>query len=140
MGHITDEAGRLCCDSCGQAGGVRRRRCPVGYCPSDALCATCYATFRSSGGWASAHAECPRRSAEYHAELAARAAAPEQWARTAWGDWAANVPTGMVKVVTYANTVVFIPKGEYEPSKPLPAQYVAAAVAYDGITTKQVVL
>jgi hypothetical protein len=31
----------LCCDVCGTAGGVRKIRCPYGYCPATALCARC---------------------------------------------------------------------------------------------------
>lgn len=31
----------LCCDHCGHAGGVRKMRCPFGYCPSVAFCAEC---------------------------------------------------------------------------------------------------
>lgn len=32
---------RLCCDRCDHAGGVRRIRCPHGYCQSTALCEAC---------------------------------------------------------------------------------------------------
>lgn len=32
------QAGRLCCDICGKAGGVRKLRCPHGYCPAVACC------------------------------------------------------------------------------------------------------
>lgn len=32
----------LVCDGCGRAGGVRRRRCPFGYCCSPALCRECH--------------------------------------------------------------------------------------------------
>lgn len=141
MGYSTDERGRLCCDACGDT-PARKRRCPVGYCQAAALCADCNARFRANGKWAEAHAECPRLSAEYHAQLAAEAAAPHAWARTAWGDWAADVPTGMVKVLTHANTVTFIPKAEYDPSKQLPPQYVMAATPAtpEQPVTKQVVL
>ena len=38
MGYCTDQHGRLCCDFCGQSGGVKRRRCPFGYCQSVACC------------------------------------------------------------------------------------------------------
>jgi len=33
--------GRLCCDACGNAGGVRKVRCPFGYCQATALCPAC---------------------------------------------------------------------------------------------------
>lgn len=32
---------RLCCDSCGLSGGVRKIRCPFGGCPPVARCANC---------------------------------------------------------------------------------------------------
>lgn len=32
------------CDSCGRPGGVRRRRCPFGYCPPPAFCNGCHKT------------------------------------------------------------------------------------------------
>lgn len=42
MGYSFDRAtGQLCCDACGDHGGVRKRKCPFGYCPADALCAAC---------------------------------------------------------------------------------------------------
>jgi hypothetical protein len=33
--------GRLCCDLCGNAGGVRKIRCPFGYCQATAACPAC---------------------------------------------------------------------------------------------------
>lgn len=36
-------SGKLCCDSCGKSGGVRKKNCPFGWCPADALCAECRA-------------------------------------------------------------------------------------------------
>ena len=41
MGYSYTSSGLLCCDNCGASGGVRKRRCPFGYCPSAALCADC---------------------------------------------------------------------------------------------------
>ncbi len=41
MGYSTDSSGRLCCDSCGVSGGVRKIRCPWNYCPRIALCKNC---------------------------------------------------------------------------------------------------
>lgn len=32
----------LCCDICGKSGGVRRRKCPFGYCQAVAACSECY--------------------------------------------------------------------------------------------------
>jgi hypothetical protein len=35
------KCGRLCCDLCGNAGGVRKVRCPFGYCQAIAACPAC---------------------------------------------------------------------------------------------------
>ena len=32
---------QLCCDVCGNPGGVRKHRCPFGWCPAIALCPKC---------------------------------------------------------------------------------------------------
>ena len=41
MGYSYTMSGLLCCDNCGASGGVRKRRCPFGYCPAAALCVAC---------------------------------------------------------------------------------------------------
>lgn len=33
--------GKLCCDVCSRSGGVRKYRCPFGYCQATALCPDC---------------------------------------------------------------------------------------------------
>ena len=38
-------SGALCCDSCGTSGGVRKIKCPHGWCPSRAMCAACRAKY-----------------------------------------------------------------------------------------------
>lgn len=106
----------LACDACGHVGGVRRRPCPVGYCPSFHGCAACYAKYRQDGTWAKAHAECPRQHAEYVAAEASKRAEPELWPRSASGDWKPGVPKGMVEVVTRAGTVVLVAKDAYQPN------------------------
>jgi len=35
-------SGHLVCDVCGHAGGVRKRRCPYGYCKPTAICPACW--------------------------------------------------------------------------------------------------
>lgn len=112
MGYVTDAKGRLVCDACGNT-GARKRPCPVRYCPANALCALCNAAVRADGRWAKAHADCPRLSAEYHAQKAREAAEPHYYPASAWGDWADDVPTGMVKVLTRADTVVYMPTEVY---------------------------
>ena len=37
----------LSCQQCFHVGGVRKRPCPVGYCPDAALCPVCYARERT---------------------------------------------------------------------------------------------
>ncbi len=59
MGYIYEHrTNRLCCDCCGQAGGVRKRRCPHGYCPAAALCAKCLKLVKGDGRWNAAHVNC----------------------------------------------------------------------------------
>lgn len=41
MGYSYDGQGRLCCDICDRSGGVRKHRCPFGWCQSLALCPAC---------------------------------------------------------------------------------------------------
>lgn len=42
MGYSYDQFRRLSCDRCGRVGGgVKKRRCPWGYCPPPALCNDC---------------------------------------------------------------------------------------------------
>lgn len=50
MGYCTDHRGRLCCDFCGNAGGVRRVPCPFGYCPPVCACASCKKEHKSKLG------------------------------------------------------------------------------------------
>lgn len=79
MGYCTDNQGRLCCDICGRAGGVRRVRCPFGYCPSCAACPECRKTHKQkfsaanhrAHGCEAKHNECVRRDEERAALLRA---------------------------------------------------------------------
>ena len=41
MGYCYDADGKLCCDVCSESGGVRKHRCPFGYCQPIALCPKC---------------------------------------------------------------------------------------------------
>jgi len=41
MGNSYDSWGKLCCNVCGQSGGVRKHKCPFGWCPPIALCPKC---------------------------------------------------------------------------------------------------
>jgi hypothetical protein len=124
MGTSTRWNGRtwaLDCAECGRTGEVRRRPCPVTtargvhYCPAAQLCGPCYAAERADGRWSAAHAGCAAGARRSDREDAERTAHPADWARSARGDWADGVPAGMVEVVTYAGTVVIVPKSTYRP-------------------------
>ena len=67
MGYCYDSKNRLCCDVCGTAGGVRKIKCPVGYCQSIATCqsATCKAKVKALD-----HSDCHKQVARHKAELA----------------------------------------------------------------------
>ncbi len=41
MGYCYDSGGLLCCDVCSNSGGVRKHRCPFGWCQAIALCSHC---------------------------------------------------------------------------------------------------
>lgn len=59
MGYTYEHrTNRLCCDKCGNAGGVRKRACPCGYCPATALCQECNKEVRVSGAWKEWHKNC----------------------------------------------------------------------------------
>lgn len=65
----------LCCDSCGAAGGVRRRKCEYGWCPATALCPKCRADKTLiSKLTASCDEHCKPAAEEYAAERAKVAA------------------------------------------------------------------
>lgn len=118
----------LDCGECGRGGGVRKRRCPAGYCPSCQLCSECFKVVKADGRWAEWHKDCARYSAEYHAREAAKDAEPEWWARSAFGDWDDQTPTGMVRVITRAGTQVFVKKDDYRGgNEKLPAYAVIGA-------------
>lgn len=64
---------KLACDICGVANKVRKRKCPVGYCPSNALCPSCYAKNKSKFTIAH-HADCVAGMARQRAKDAHEAA------------------------------------------------------------------
>ena len=41
MGYSYTLSNKLCCDICGKSGGVRKYKCPFGWCPPSALCPIC---------------------------------------------------------------------------------------------------
>lgn len=54
MGFIY-EGRKLVCDVC-NAAGARKRKCPFGYCPSLAVCKTCWSGERfAKGAWKASH-------------------------------------------------------------------------------------
>jgi hypothetical protein len=59
----------LCCDACPTSGGVRKVKCPFGYCPASALCAECRKKHKDKLG-KKHHRErgCEKNHLEYVAE------------------------------------------------------------------------
>lgn len=130
--------GRLCCDRCGNAGGVRKRTCPykmlgsthrsvdgrrhaLPYCYPTALCSPCLTEI---GGSKVLHADCRGRAAERQAEADAEQArldAGELLVGSAFGDWHDRVPTGMVGVLFFGENGdqvdVLVPDHRYHPGK-----------------------
>ena len=113
----------LDCGQCGIADGtVRKRPCPfttddgLPYCPASQLCPRCYRAAKDNGDWARWHADCPEGVRRSNEERRQRRDEPHLFARAAWGDWHESVPAGQVKVLTHADTVVFLPKEQYKPS------------------------
>ena len=100
----------LCCDSCGNTGGVRKRTCRfkvsyhdgmvLPYCYPPALCSPCFA---KRGGGKGIHGEdCKNGAAASQAEQdakAAKLAAGDKQVMAAWGTWFADVPEGMSLVL-----------------------------------------
>ncbi|ANA86334.1 hypothetical protein SEA_LOZINAK_178 [Gordonia phage Lozinak] len=114
MGYSTDTRGRLCCDSCGQSGGVRKRKCKykvtadnqrsanrhvLHYCYPPALCQACY---RKEGGINGVHGEsCRDGAASSQAEYDRKQElldAGKHMVVAAYGSWQDSVPEGMVGV------------------------------------------
>lgn len=60
------KSNKLCCDCCGTE-GARKRKCPCGYCPAAALCATCNKVVRGDGRWTHAHQHCQKNSDDFKA-------------------------------------------------------------------------
>lgn len=102
MGYLYSRSGGLVCDSCGDSKGVRKRKCPhtvsgLPYCSPPALCSDCY---KQEGG-IRIHDKCKEPAAASQREddeIAAQLAAGAFQRSTAWGDWRANVPEGLVGV------------------------------------------
>ena len=69
MGYCRDNQGRLCCDICGQSGGVRKHRCPYGYCQAYAICPNCWNNPTKRQAWKDMHVknECKRLHEEFDA-------------------------------------------------------------------------
>lgn len=130
MGYTIDNRGRLCCDHCGQAGGVRRRTCPykvltdssraprtlLAYCKAPALCGPC---LKDLGGMTGIHKGCAAEAESSQAEfdaIEARLEAGGSYVQAAWGR-ATGVPAGMAGVVfsgRTGKTWVLVPEGDYD--------------------------
>jgi hypothetical protein len=106
------------CWQCGHAGGVRRHRCPAGWCPPTQLCRACKSEAVADGRWKAAHVDCRASSDDYTAREAAKDASPHDYPRSAWGRW--HTATNDVLVLTRAGTWVLVPHDDYEAGGCLP--------------------
>lgn len=147
MGYCTDGRGRLVCDSCGNVGHVRKRKCiykvlgdslrslqriEMHYCYPPALCPGCY---RSRGGARGVHGDqCRDGAARFQAEHDAtqkRLDAGEWCVVSASGDWRKDVPAGMVEVTFWTaggpasgERRICVPADDYDPrGKPWLSDY-----------------
>lgn len=101
MGYCYTADGKLCCDVCDHSGGVRKFRCPFGYCQAVALCPKCkhehpeYVTkaFHRKQGCEKNHNEFARQEAE-RASLIERG----QFVRTS-ALWHPQRPGDNIKVI-----------------------------------------
>jgi hypothetical protein len=128
MGYCYSQAGRLCCDACGNDSGVRKRTCPykvhysdgtgsLPYCSPSALCATCYTKYKDT-----LHTGHKEGAAKRTAEEAARGAklqAGDLEVKSAWGSWCPTVPTGFTGVFfanpfTKDETYRLLPSADYK--------------------------
>jgi hypothetical protein len=125
----------LCCDNCGNP-GARKRPCPykvipstfkqggiqrrasLPYCPAPALCETCWKKY---GPGSTLHARCRVGARASQAKYDAQQAKLDSGAfvlSAGWGDWADNVPPGMVGALFENRTAdearYLIPAAEYE--------------------------
>lgn len=148
MGNCYDRRGRLCCDQCGQADGVRKCTCPykvltdssraprtlLAYCKALALCGPC---LKELGGRSGVHKNCAAEAESSQAEfdaVEARLEAGGSYVQVAWGV-ATGVPDGMTGVMFSGRggkTWVLVPGSDYDPGrKPWLADY-PQAVAWTG--------
>lgn len=112
MGYGYSSTGALCCDNCGNPGGVRKRKCTekvlgdslhgsrvsMHYCYPPALCGPC---LKALGGQSALHKNCKEAAAKAQAdydEIERQLDAGESFPVAAWGSWQANVPDGQVGV------------------------------------------
>lgn len=119
-------SGRLCCDACGQSGGVRKRTCPytvtdergqtLPYCYPSALCAKCYAERKARLHGAECKAGAAASQARYDEKREALNAGKHLLSSAISG--IAGVPAGFCRVTFRgqfgAESVYLIPDAEYD--------------------------
>ena len=153
MGYSYTFNGGLCCDNCGNSGGVRKRTCPhkvltssfrmvpavrtkLPYCQPPALCSACYHELKPT-----LHADCADGAARIQAEYdrTEELLSSGAYLRTAaYGDWHKSVPTGRVGIAfrnrSGEESFYHVPADEYGASRvpTQPTDY-ADAVAMQSI-------
>jgi hypothetical protein len=145
----------LVCEACEKADGtVRRKACPAGWCPADALCSGCRKDPAVKAKLAEGHAGCAEASARYRAEKAAeeallaageyvlcaratveRGVSVKITFRNAAGDTKDLVVTSALSATTNRlstyDAVLSAATAEYEAGKAMAAERAAALAALD---------
>lgn len=141
MGYSYEAYGsrRLCCDQCGQPGGVRKRKCTykvlsdslrgrrtwMHYCSAPAVCGPCLAKL---GGNKALHAGCAEGAAASQAAddaIEAKLDAGDSLVIAGYGSWSEGVPEGMTGACysgRAGKTWVLMPSERYKAPYPTLAE------------------
>ena len=65
MGYCYTMDDKLCCDGCSSSSGVRKRKCPHGWCPPPAWCPDCWKKAKDTGIWKKGHVGCKEQADKF---------------------------------------------------------------------------
>lgn len=141
----------LACDSCGNAGGVRKRTCThkvshlnettgtthnLPWCQPPALCSPC---FKTHGGGKAIHADCAEGAAAAQTrenEKTARMRRGDAIVASAFGSWHESVPEGSTGVIFRGcggvEVCKLVPADEYDSAQKLFLSCYPDAAPWDG--------
>lgn len=159
MGYSFDYRGRLCCDNCGQPGGVRKRKCPhtvmgnshrgaryaLPYCPTPAVCQPCWEKL----GKNKVHDRCKEGAARMQAKddaVQELLDAGHYLPLSAFGSWHDTVPKGYTGVIfgngyhevagrwepKHANVYALVPAAEYSSADNKPMREFSETIEWIG--------